>query len=160
MKVKEKLNTFASKADESSRSVLKALEKSQKFYESSVMVSFAEKSDATAFPSPEQFRNERYRRIIEECLSRDERIRNAKVFKEKQETESKRRIHDNINRKSKGYREALARLKAENLEFNKKLKYFFVALNAEMLLNLLSNLASEGFLLIHENPLSYFHPKP
>jgi len=137
------LALFRSKMDDSARSVRRILKKSSNFYEETIILS-SNADISSNFVNAEEFRNERYQKIIEGSLIRDQRIKQAKMLKDRFEIETKKKIHDNINRKSKGYKDALARIKAENIEFNKKLKQIFVALNCELILNFLNSLAQEG----------------
>ena len=77
---------------------------------------------------------------------REQRIKEAKIIKEKLEIETKRKIHEEIKRKSKTYKETLRKIKTENMEFNKKLNQLMIALNIELLYKVLVDLAITGFL--------------
>ena len=135
--------SFQTKFDESRRSAAKLLEKSRDFYETTINLSNAD-DKIPSFLSPDEFKNEKYKKIIELSCMRDQKIKKAKMVKQNIEIETKKRIHDDINKKSKEYKEALAQIRSKKLEFNKKLKRLLLVLNIEVILRFLNVLSTEG----------------
>ena len=134
------------KAIDSKRSVKKILDASSDYYfNSSEIKDLQENYNMSFFGDSELFRNGRFQKIIQSSLLREQRIKQAKILKEKLEIETKQKIHDEINRKSKGYKDALKRIKAENQEFNVKLKQLMIALNFELIYKVVIDIAINGF---------------
>jgi len=116
------------------------------YFNASKIKELQENYNMSFFADSKLFRNERFQKIIDSSLLRELRITQAKIKKEKLEIETKQKIHDEITRKSKGYKDALKRIKAENQEFNVKLKQLMIALNFELIYKLIFDISINGFL--------------
>lgn len=96
------------------------------------------------FGGSNQYRTEKFQKIIDNSITREDKIKNSKILKEKLEIERSKKIYDYMNRKSKEYKEAIKRIRAENIEFNKKLKRFFVVFNMELIVKIIVSIAVDG----------------